>query len=330
MNDLTVATPDPIAKPATPEAIEAPTSIADHASEFGPEAKSKQAEPPPVQETPAQAQQRRDRETGQFKEGRVRHRAKSQQASAEDVPRIKELTAKQRAAEERAAAAEAELARYRQGGQQASAPRQEQAPQQNQPAQPAHGDPEPQDTDEKYATNYTLYLNDHARWAARDEYRQIEQQRQAQQAQQQIASTWSGRAKTIREKYADFDQVALMQPVPWQPGSVVDQFIIHDDAGPEILYYLQSNPAERDSLGQMTVLQASKHLSLLSQRLLSSSPASAGTNGAATRANMIVLPPKPSTPLRTEAQRGTPADPPTDGSLSIAEHSKHFGKASRR
>lgn len=330
MSDLAVV---PSPEPAT--VPEAPVSIADHAAEFSPAAQQEAVEvPAPVDatdgqrqgETPAQAQQRRDKATGQWREGKTRHRAKSQQAGAEDVPRIQALTAKHRAAEERATQLEAELTRYRQGQQTQAQPEQRQE-RQPQPQTWQH-DAEPVDTDPKYADNYGLFLADQARWAGRDEFRRARAYEHHQQQLHQRATSWRTKAEATAAKFPDFQQVALQQPVPWATGSVVDQFILEDDAGPEILYHLQSNLAERDSLGQMTVLQATKHLALLSQRLLSATPGAAVSNGAAPAAP-IKLPPTPPTPLRTEAQRPTPAAPPMDGSLSILEHARHFGPKRR-
>lgn len=314
------------------ETPEAPLSIKDHAAQFGPEGMREaeedaadDGEPDGDPATPHHsAQQKRDKENQQFRPGKVRHRAKSQQASPEDVPRIQALTAKHRAAEERAAALEAELTRYRQTPQ-------PQTPQQTPPqAQPQartqdQGDPEPQDTDEKYADNYALYLSDRARWAARDELRRYETARHHQQIQQRAAQAFSERVVKARAKYQDFDTVAFGPMPPIQPGSVVDTFIREDDNGADLLYHLQSQPQERDEILQLPPFQQAKRLTLLSQRFSSPSPEAADLNGAAPSAKPVVLPPKPPTPLRTEAQRvSTP--PPTDGSLSVNEHLKQFGK----
>lgn len=305
-------------------AVEAPVeenapSIADHAAQFGPDAPAPAADTIPANETPAQKQereQRRDKSTGQYQPGKTRHRARSQQASAEDVPRIQALTARAKAAEERAASLEAENAKYK-----APTP----APQ-AQPAPVSRAvDDEPQDTDPAYADNYGKFLEDRARWAARDEFSKAQRQQYEHAQQQQRVNTFGQRMAAAQAKYPDFQAVALT-PVPWQPGSLVDKFIWEDDNGPDILYHLQSHSDERDALGRMTTeLAAWKFLSLLSQRLASPNPSAADPNGAAPRA-IVNLPPRPPTPLRTEAQSGSTAAPPMDGSLSIAEHAKRFGR----
>jgi hypothetical protein len=329
VSDTQMAIADATGDPTLPaETPEQPVSIADHAAQYDPKVEREAApepEPIPANETPAQAQQRRDRETGQFRQGKVRHRAKSQQASAEDVPRIQALTARAKAAEEKAAALEA---KYANGNGAAHVPRETPRPQTQTTgyAQQQH-DPEPQDTDEKYADNYPQYLKDIAAWNGREQFRQMSAQQQWQQSQQQRVTAFQQRVTAAKALKPDFEQVAFT-PVPWQPDSLVDRFIMEDDAGAEMLYYLQSNPAERDSLGQMSELSAWKFLSLLSQRLLSSSSEAAGMNGAAPRPEFKIAS-KPPTPLRTEAERATPTGPPTDGSLSIAEHTRAFGQTRR-
>ncbi len=316
----TETTDTPVVDTPTEEAV---LPIAQHVREFGPEGKAAaDAMDAPV-ETEVQAEQRRDAE-GKFQPGRVRHRAKSQQASAADVPRIQALTAKEKAATERAAALERELTELK---AQRPAPERPQVQTvghaQQMPVRQTQDDPEPADTDPQYESNYPKFLEDRARWAARDENKRFWAQRQHEHLQHQRDMTLGQKLQAAAQKYPDFKQVAIDTPHPWQPGSLVDRYIREDDAGAEILYHLQSHPDERDTLGQMTELQAHRFLSLLSQRLVSSATEAAGTNGAAPRPSVVVLPPKPSTPLRTEAQRvSTPT--PTDGTLSIMKHRKAF------
>src|SRR5690606_21073792 len=69
------------------------SSISSHAATFDPRKPDPDAPAGETAEEKAErlhhsAQQRREKETGKFTQGKVRHRAKSQQASAEDVPRI--------------------------------------------------------------------------------------------------------------------------------------------------------------------------------------------------------------------------------------------------
>lgn len=312
----TVVTETPQAPPP-----EAPLSIADHASQFGPGAKreERQAEPVEPAETPVEPAA-----------PKPRHRAQSQKAGPEDVPRIRELTAKARAAEERAAALEAELQTFRQQPRQE--PRPEPKPEPRAQAK-TDDDPEPNESDPKYASDYGAYLVDKARWAARDEWRKrdaasAEQATRQKKEQEQRAflKTFGERMEAAKKRYDDFDTVALA-PTRIPKGGPIDAFILEDDNGPDVLYHLQQHTDELDALVAMPVLAQVKRLALLSQRYDPASPTQpAGTNGAVAGVRTVVLPPKPPTPLRTEASRASGTPPPTDGSLSIAEHAKAFGR----
>src|SRR5690242_13494806 len=100
---------EPTTEAAPVEAPPADLTLAEHQAKFYPKAKKgndtpkapdrvTEAEPEPVTAETKAETARNDK--GQFqKVEKERHRAKSQQASAEDAPRIRELTAKLRAAE---------------------------------------------------------------------------------------------------------------------------------------------------------------------------------------------------------------------------------------
>jgi hypothetical protein len=314
--------------------IEAPesVSIADHAAQYGPQADPAPVEEPiPANETAQQKverEQRRDQANGQYRPGFKRHRAKSQQASAEDAPRIRELTAARRQAEERATALEARLAALEQQRTTPAAPAQTPPPPQPQARQTTPENAEPVDTDPKYEGNYGAFLTDHARWAARDEYRRAREAEQQQAQTQQRLGTFVQRLDATKAKYQDFERVAFA-PVPWNEQSAIHEFILDDDNGPDVLYHLQSHPQERDEILRMPPIKQVSRLTLLSQRFSSPTSEAAGSNGAAPVTKPVILPPKPPTPLRTEAQRATPALPATDGSLSIADHAKAFGPKRR-
>ena len=315
-----------------PESEPEPLSVAEHAALYG--TKTEDARPEVKESAEAKAahhseQQKRDRETQQFREGKTRHRAQSQQASPADVPRIQALTAKLRAAED-------ELTRLR---SQAAPPAQiakaeqvvERAEAKVEPVRDA-SDPEPSEDDPKYAGDYGKYLRDAARWDARQERRQAEaesmrraEQAKIHEAQQRTITTFGERVKAAKAVYSDFEQVAFT-PSPIPIGSPVDAFIMEDDNGAHVLYHLHSHPDELSDVLGMGPLKQLRHLSLLSQRF--DTPVKADATGAAARGSQFVPPPRPPTPVRTEAQRVS-SPPPTDGSLSVAEHRKLFGPKSR-
>lgn len=308
---------------------EEPMSVMEHAREFGKEAMREDAAPEgetdeeKTQREHHSAQQRREKESGKFADGKKRHRAASQQASPEDVPRIQALTGRAKAAEDRATAAETELARLKA----THAPAAQIAKAEAKVEATTVDDPEPNPQDEKYGGDGVKYVLDHARWSARDEYRQQQQREvtaktQAQKHEQQQATlkSFGGRIDAAKSKYPDFEQVAFGNArIP--EGSPVDAWIMEDDAGAEVLYHLQRNPAELDSLLGMPVLAQVKTLALLSQRLLPAQSEQAGNTGAVA-GRQIKLAPKPPTPVRTTEPQRTSEAPVSDGSLSVMQHAK--------
>lgn len=297
-------------------------------------------EPAPEGETAEQkaerlhhsAEQKREKETGKFAEGKKRHRAASQQASAEDVPRIRELTAKLRTAEAEVArlkAAHASPARIAQAEAKVDAVAEK-------AVASGWNEPAPKEDDPKFGGDYGKYLEARAEWAGRKAYhderaseRQQAQKAEQEQAQRKTLETWAQRVEASRGKYDDFDAVAF-QPTRIEEGSPVDAFIMEDEHGADVLYHLNKHPEELSEILGMPAIRQLKALSLLSQRLSTeSTPVAAGTTGAAPERKLIVLPPKPPTPVRTEAQRASdgPADP---DAMSLSEFEKTYGRARRR
>lgn len=329
-------------EPVTPPLVEAPadTSVLEHAKQFGPNAVKEEI---PAHETPEEkierehhsAQQRREKESGKFAEGKVRHRAQSQKAGPEDVPRIQQLTARAKTAEDALAAANTELARLR--SQHASPAVIAKAAEKVDQAEAKIGfaDPEPDEADPKFAGDYGKYLRAAAAWEGRKAYYEAQhaERTKAEQAQQQAAEraslqSWASRVQAAHEKYPDFETVAF-GPTIIKSGSAVDAWIMEHKSGPDVLYYLQGHRQELESLLAKSVLEQVEDLALLSQRLLSSSTVQAGTTGSAASRQSIVLPPRPPNPVRTEAQRASDRPAPLDGSLSLAEHAKAFGPKRR-
>lgn len=342
----TAQTP-PAGELSAPEPI-AELSILEHAKAHSPEARQARAAETPDETADREArehhsqQQRREKDNGQWKPGKVRHRAQSQQASPEDVPRIRELTARNNDLTGRLAAAEGELAKIRHsGGSATQIARAEQKVEQaerkvEQAAPSTFREQEPDENDPKFGGDYGKYLRAVSGYEGRKashDFREGErhQANQAQQHQREQQSLRSFGEKIDRGKgkYQDFEQVAL-GPTRIPTGGVIDAFISEDDATDDLLYYLNhpKNAKEVDELLGASELQQVKRLSLLSQRLSSPPSAQAAKTGsAAGRTQQIVLPPRPPNPVRTEAQRASDGPPPTDGSLSVMGHAKHFRRS---
>lgn len=342
-----------------PETIDAAPSILAHHAQYSADvAKPEPAEDEAPEGPPKpMAEQRRDKDTGQFKEGKVRHRAKSQQATPDDTAEIDALTGRLHAlvgehgkdiARKEGESDRAYKLRQRvevmerlakpKAPEPVAPPQvaQPQMPQAPPPAQttgyaqqmPAYqGDPEPKEDDPRFEGNYGLFLREQAAWVSREQIRQFHAYQQQQQFAQQQAMSWRQKVEAAKADHPDFEAVAFGKPVAWAEGSVIDQFIRQHDNGAKLLYHLQSHPAEIDALGRMrSVLHQAEHLALLLQRLASPPPEQADPNGTAAPAKVVTLP-KPATPLRTEAHRPSSGPPPTDGSLSIKQHAKKFSVA---
>lgn len=337
---------------AQPVEVLSVTAHANRYSEKGKEAAAAaEAAETPEQKTARQelaAQQKRDRETGQFDKGKVRHKAESQKATPADVPRINQLTARAKTAEERAERAERELAELRAaGGTKKEIAQAEQkvetAIERVSPS--TFTEPEPTEDDPKFAGDYGKYLRAVSAWEGRKAYHEakhadrIEAEKATkQQTEREAQKAWTGRMEAARDRYDDFDTVAFASQPAWldkndkplRHGVALDSWIMEHRSGPDVLYYFQSekNRQELDSLLAKPMIEQLDHLALLSQRLLPSSSSQAGVTGsAAGRTHTVVLPPKPPNPVRTEAQRTTGGPPPTDGSLGVLAHARTFKRS---
>ena len=340
------------AKPVVEQVAEAPPlSIKEHATLYSEKKDALPADEKATLEEKAahhSEAQRREKD-GKFTEGRTRHRAESQKARPEDVPGIRELTARAKTAEDRLAAAEAEVTRLKTqhapAAQVAAAERKVEQVENVSRGTSAVDDPEPKEDDAKYAGDYGKYLRDVTRWETRQALRadRAESAKQAEQTRREEAKTatirtFAERLTAAGTKYDDFEDT-LKWDAPWlapsgdpHPGyEALHDFILLDDDGADVLHYLRSHPDEVDALMRVPPLQQVKRLTLLGQRFASPPSGEAGATGAApTRTTVVHLPPKPPTPVRTGAQRVSDSPPPTDGSLSIVEHGKHFGQMLRR
>lgn len=329
-------------------AVEPDLSLSEHEEQFN-------SGPKPIEEAPLATeaeiqaaehhsqQQRREKETGKFTEGKRR--------KENPAKRIGELTGRAKTAEERLAAAEARIAELStppaqttHGNGHAPAPSQAQttpaAPQTAGerfvlPAPPF--DPQPVETDPKFGGDFTKYLADVSGWNGRQAVRQMEfdryvaqQQQQVKDAEQQIVKDFASRVELAKAKYEDFEDVAF-GPTPIKKDSLPDIFLTRDDNGVEMLYYLHRSEhrQELDALLKMSEFQQVKFLAALSQRLASTGAGSTGTTTSVSSPRTIVIPPKPPNVVRTEAQQAR-GGPPSDRELSLSEHEHYFATGKRR
>jgi hypothetical protein len=331
-------------------------SLTEHAQEFGGNKSDIASDHDPGDETDVHhsQQQRRDRETGKFRDGMKRERASRAKATSDDVEAINRWTGELKSAEEsvtdipreagesdrvytlrrraelvkraqtqasKVARLEQEVRQLRASGASASEIRRAETQVEDAVEQ---GDPEPDENDARYEGDYTAFVKDHSRWSGREAFRQQYQQAQREQAQQhEFMQTWADRMKAAESRYADFQTVAMGETrIP--PNSLLDAYVMEDDNGPDLLYYLNTHPqAVDDILGLPSALAQSKAIAQILLRLSSPSTASSGSTGSDAARRVVKSPPKPPNPVRTEAQR--PAESvAADGSLSLLQHYKTF------
>ena len=100
---------------------------------------------------------------------------------------------------------------------------------------------------------------------------EIANRREAAKAEAQVLETYHEREESAREKYDDFDQVA------YNPALKITTAMAHtireSEVGPEIAYYLGTNPAEAKRIAQLSPLTQAKELGKLETKLTTNPPA---------------------------------------------------------
>lgn len=305
----------PVAAP-TPEPVEE-ESLAEHSAVFGPRRDPEKALP--TEEAPIEGTEpvggategERDAQ-GRF---RVRHRARKDQASPEDVPRIKELTKKLRETE----AERDRLKTASPAAQPAVVPRETPPPAAAAVPQTPQGlrpKPKPEDFQ-----TYEAYLDD------RDKYnREVwASEERVRQDNARIVADWNAKTEAAAKVHPDFEAVALKAPTKIPAGSFMDMWIMGSTAGAELLYHFQTDESDRERIAALPPIQQAEALALLGQRLSTApqrSPAASVGSAATHTATPVARPPNPTRtgPMRT-------GDEPPGDDASIADHRKAFGQA---
>lgn len=309
--------------PVEPPAAEAEPTLAEHEAEYKVRGRneSRAADRPaapagtelaPGSEGDAPDPDARD-DKGRFKG--QRHRAKSQQASAADAPRIAELTRKLREAE---TALTTERA-----SRQTPAPAAQVAPQP--PNVPRGTSEQPPQLKTFVAAlqngeDYDTAVQKHAEALADYKLDQRDRQHEAKQAERAFFDGFKSRVEAATAKYPDFKAVALDAPSRIPEGSAIDRWIWEHKLGPDVLYHFQKNDGELTRVLALPLLEQIEELALLGQRL--STPARQRPAQPAAAA------PRPPNPIRTAP--AAPADEPPGDDISLAEHEKHYASKRRR
>jgi len=309
------ATPTDPAAPPAPSEPPVEQSIAEHEAQFG-------QNRPTEEEPPAE---------------RPRHRAKSQQARAEDVPRIAELTKKLREAER-----ERDEWKSKHATPAPVAPvARETAPAPQQPPKPPASDkPSWKTFEAEIGSKYDTWADAQDAFAdARDDWKEVDAKRTAerqQQTQTEAAAIERDRQSVVnhRQRMDAFaaktpDFVTVTDAVMHQnmPMALVKAIATHDN-GPEFVYYLAQHP---DALDDLAIVAHGRDpndddlVALLQRRL--SHYRTAAVPAASAPPVPARLAPRPPNAARTGSLK-TSDEPPGDDA-SIADHERYYGRRKR-
>ena len=327
--------PLPIESPADsspPPPADDSGSLSDHEAQFHGtrEARAEPVSPPaetapPEPETPeaGSAETEERDEKGRFKARTPKERRPaSHDASPGDVPRIRELTARLRAAE-----AERDALKTRTGSSPVAA-----APP---PREAAPVPPTPKPTADQF-TDYGDYIEALTDWktdqkfaAAEQKRADTEHQRALVAEQQRITTSWTQRVTAAKAKYPDFEDVALLADTPIPQGSLIDAWILEHKVGADVLYHLQKHPDELDTLMAQPLFEQAEALALLSQRFNGSPSRSVAAPTGSVPAPPSPPVPRPPNPVRTGPMHSGD-EPPDDEHSSLADHEKYYQPRRRR
>jgi hypothetical protein len=122
--------------------------------------------------------------------------------------------------------------------------------------------------------------------------------REAAKHQSQVLESYHDLEEEARGKYDDFEQVAYNPKLPIT--NVMAETIQSSDVGPELAYYLGSNPKEADRISRMTPLSQAKEIGRIEAKLAAEPPMKKTTSA-----------PAPISPV-TARSSGSPAHDTTD------------------
>jgi hypothetical protein len=122
--------------------------------------------------------------------------------------------------------------------------------------------------------------------------------REAAKQQSQVLESYQEREEAARDKYDDFEQVAYNPKLPIT--NVMAETIQSSDIGPELAYYLGSNPKDAERISRMSPLAQAKEIGKIEAKLASDPPVKRTTSA-----------PAPISPV-TARSSGAPAYDTTD------------------
>ena len=103
--------------------------------------------------------------------------------------------------------------------------------------------------------------------------------REAAKQQSQVLESYHDKEEEARMKYDDFEQVAYNPKLPIT--DVMAETIQSSDVGPELAYYLGSNPKEADRISRMTPFMQAKEIGKIEGKLSDNPPVKRTTSAPA-------------------------------------------------
>ena len=105
---------------------------------------------------------------------------------------------------------------------------------------------------------------------AEQKARELLAQREAARQQAEIVESYRDREEEAREKYDDFEQVAYNPSLP--VSETMAQAIQASDIGPEVIYYLGSNPKEAGRISKLPPVLQAKEIGKIEAKLVDNPP----------------------------------------------------------
>jgi hypothetical protein len=99
---------------------------------------------------------------------------------------------------------------------------------------------------------------------------ELVQQRESQQQQAQVLESHRDREESAREKYDDYEDVVYNPKLAITP--IMAQTIQASDMGPDVAYYLGTNPKEAERIARMPAIAQAKEIGKLEAKLTSNPP----------------------------------------------------------
>ena len=120
--------------------------------------------------------------------------------------------------------------------------------------------------------------NDYADFI-RLEAEKLVQQREAAKQQSQVLESYQEREEMARDKYDDFEQVAYNPNLPIT--NVMAETIQHSEIGPELAYYLGTNPKDAERISRLTPFMQAKEIGKIEAKLADNPPVKKTTSAPA-------------------------------------------------